>query len=283
MSRADNVLVGPAGWSYEDWNGPVYPRPRPKGFDPLSFLADAFDAIEINTTFYHPGSKKNALSWASRVSNNPRFQFTVKIWSRLTHEKTAFTGEDAAAAGIVPHALAEKGILGAALIQFPWSFKNEPGNVEKISRLARELSGLPLAVEVRHGSWNSKEFFDFLRDMNISFVNLDQPLIGDSMPPLQVATGGIGYVRLHGRNKENWFKKGAGRDDRYHYRYGEDELRPWVERSLALSASSETVFVIANNHYKGHAVTNALEIKRALGQKAELPLLPGYGLPLFPD
>jgi hypothetical protein len=25
------ILVGPAGWSYQDWEGQVYPTPKPQG------------------------------------------------------------------------------------------------------------------------------------------------------------------------------------------------------------------------------------------------------------
>ena len=62
------IRVGVAGWSYPDWAGVVYPRPRPKGFDELAYLSRFVDTIEVNSTFYHPGSVKNALSWSRRVA-----------------------------------------------------------------------------------------------------------------------------------------------------------------------------------------------------------------------
>jgi hypothetical protein len=45
-----HIRIGPAGWSYPDWEGPVYPKPKPRGFDPLVYLAQSFDTIEINST-----------------------------------------------------------------------------------------------------------------------------------------------------------------------------------------------------------------------------------------
>ena len=44
--------IGLAGWSYPDWKGRVYPVKPPRGFDPLAHLAEYFDTIEINSTFY---------------------------------------------------------------------------------------------------------------------------------------------------------------------------------------------------------------------------------------
>ena len=63
----DRIRVGPAGWSYQDWAGQVYPKPQPRGFDPLRYLARYFDAIEINSTFYRPAAPKTVESWLRRV------------------------------------------------------------------------------------------------------------------------------------------------------------------------------------------------------------------------
>ena len=34
------IRVGVAGWSYQDWEGVVYPPSKPRGFDPLTYLID---------------------------------------------------------------------------------------------------------------------------------------------------------------------------------------------------------------------------------------------------
>jgi uncharacterized protein YecE (DUF72 family) len=69
------LRVGPAGWSYQDWNGVVYPAPPPRGFDPLGYLADYFDTIEINSTFYRPCAAATARDWVARVAGHERFSF----------------------------------------------------------------------------------------------------------------------------------------------------------------------------------------------------------------
>ena len=62
-AKEGTVRFGPAGWDYPDWAGKVYPAPKPRGFDPLRYLAGYFDTIEINSTFYRPPSPKAARSW----------------------------------------------------------------------------------------------------------------------------------------------------------------------------------------------------------------------------
>src|SRR5256885_9585284 len=84
------VRVGPAGWSYKDWEGIAYPVPKPRGFDPLRYLACFFDTIEINSTYYRPATRKTGESWAQRVGEvdpGDRFKFTAKLWRRFTHDR----------------------------------------------------------------------------------------------------------------------------------------------------------------------------------------------------
>ena len=86
---AGKILVGPAGWSYADWEGIVYPRNKPRGFHAAAYLAQYFDTIEINTSFYNPLRAEVAAGWVDKVRHNPNFQFTAKLWKRFTHEREA--------------------------------------------------------------------------------------------------------------------------------------------------------------------------------------------------
>lgn len=54
------ISVGPAGWSYKDWYGKVYPSPKPRGFDELAYLARYCDTVEVNSSFYAPISTARA-------------------------------------------------------------------------------------------------------------------------------------------------------------------------------------------------------------------------------
>ena len=174
------ILVGPAGWSYADWEGIVYPRSKPRGFHEAAYLAQYFDTIEINTSFYNPLRAEVAASWVEKVQHNPSFQFTAKLWKRFTHERSAsLQDEKACKQGLDP--LAAAGRLGALLLQFPWSFKNTRENHEYMSGLFMQFMEYPLVVEVRHSSWNQPEIFDWLRAQGVGFCNIDQPVIGRSL------------------------------------------------------------------------------------------------------
>lgn len=282
------LRFGPAGWDYPDWAGKVYPSPKPRGFDPLRFLARYFATVEINSTFYRPPSAKAAKSWAERVAERRDFRFTAKLYRRFTHERaSAWTAEevDAVRDGLDPLAQADR--LGALLLQFPWSFRNDEKNREWLRDLARAFRQYPLVVEVRHISWNEPDFYRELSESGIGIVNLDQPMFHDSLPPAARATSPVGYVRVHGRNYKDWFRKTAGRDERYDYLYSAKELRPWADRTRSLSQEPGVtdVYVVNNNHFAGQAVVNALMLQAEVsGQPVPVPptLLQAYPKELAP-
>jgi uncharacterized protein YecE (DUF72 family) len=267
-----DIYIGPAGWAYEDWEGAVYPARGSAGFDRLGYLSNWFDCIEINSTFYRMPSARVCAGWAERTRGRPRFLFTVKLHRGFTHE-TGGPPAGAAAAflgGIAP--LSESGRLGSLLAQFPWSFRNSAAGLSRIERLVEEFAGFPIAVEVRHASWNTAAFYDFLERRGAGVCNIDQPLRRSSMPPSARSTAPTGYFRLHGLNYAAWFREGADRDERYDYLYEWRELEAWASRVSAAAARTARVFVILNNHYRGKAVCNALELKALLsGAPVDIP------------
>jgi len=266
-------FTGTAGWSYQDWDGIVYPEKKPSRFHGLNYLARFFNFIEINSTFYRPPVFRFAQSWANRVSEREFFLFAVKLHQDFTHnrEKTSSRLADEFKFGIEP--LRSSSRLGAILMQFPWSFRYSASSLDHLVSLFRFFSGYPLALEIRHTSWSRPEFYELLRENGVSFCNIDQPLFRDSLPPEEKVTHKeFSYVRLHGRNYKNWFKKDAGRDQRYDYLYSEAELDEWAGKIKFLSGKAEKVFIVTNNHYQGQAVVNALQIKNKLtGEIFELP------------
>jgi uncharacterized protein YecE (DUF72 family) len=265
------ILVGPAGWSYADWEGIVYPRSKPRGFHEAAYLAQYFDTIEINTSFYNPPRAEIVQSWVERVQHNPSFKFTAKLWKRFTHERSAnLQDEKAFKKGLEP--LLASGRLGALLLQFPWSFKNTRENHEYMSGLFMQFMEYPLVVEVRHSSWNQAQILEGLRGQGVGFCNIDQPVIGNSLAPSDHVTMPVGYVRLHGRNYEHWFTADDHPEERYNYLYSLEELKPWAERIAHIARSAEVTFVITNNHFQGKAIANALQLISILrGQRVRVP------------
>jgi len=268
------IRVGIAGWDYEDWKGPVYPVPAPRGFDPLAWLSGWFDVVEVNSTFYRPAAGKTVRSWLSRVEARPDFRFTAKVWRRFTHERTPFGPGEVRAVREGLDLLAGAGRLGAALLQFPWSFKRDEASRAWLRDVTLALQGLPLVLEVRHASWNVPELHASLAEKGIGFVNLDQPLFRGSLGPTARATSRVGYVRIHGRNVRDWFREGATRDERYDYLYTPDELRLWAERAKSIAAQPrvQDVYVVTNNHFAGQEVVNALQLRALVeGRRVEAP------------
>lgn len=265
------IRVGPAGWSYADWEGIVYPRPKPRDFHEAEYLAQFFDTIEINTTFYSPPSVQMAKGWARRVAHNPNFKFTAKLWQRFTHERNANRqAEKIFKESLAP--LREAGRLGALLLQFPWSFKNTRENREYLGGLVVEFMEYPLVLEVRHNSWNEPETFRMLAELGVGFCNIDQPVIGRSLGPSNRSTASVGYVRLHGRNYEHWFTAEDRPEERYNYLYSMEELEPWAQRISNIAERSDVTYVITNNHFQGKAIANALQLINLLShQPVHLP------------
>ncbi|MGH9327149.1 MAG: DUF72 domain-containing protein [Terriglobia bacterium] len=252
------VRIGPAGWSYPDWKGKVYPVKKPRGFHEVAYLAGFFDTVEINSSFYSSPRAEPARGWLRQVEHNPRFMFTAKLLHRFTHERNASVEDERGfKEGIRP--IAEDGRLGALLLQFPWSFKNAPENREYLAALCRQFGGYPLVVEVRHSSWEQPEVLEMLGEMGVGLSNIDQPVIGRSIAPGEHVTAPLGYVRLHGRNYRNWFRNGKP-EERYDYLYTLKELEPWAARVKRIMDSASTVYVIANNHFEAKGLVNALEL-----------------------
>ena len=270
------IRVGVAGWDYKDWKGVVYPHPRPRGFDPLRYLADYLDLIEINSTFYRPVSPEIAKRWVDRVRDAEHFSFTAKLSRRFTHErKTAWTDAEADEVRAGFDVLHDARKLDAVLVQFPWSFKNDEIGRDWLADIAITFVDYPLVVEVRHESWNTPDFLQWLAEQGIGFVNLDQPLFKKSIRPSAHVTASVGYIRVHGRNYSDWFRKDAGRDARYDYLYTPSELKPWAARASQAASHPTTaeVDVVFNNHYKGQAVVNALQFRKLIGgKKVEAPV-----------
>jgi len=101
-------------------------------------------------------------------------------------------------------------------------------------------------------------------------ASVDQPQFANSIKPSAEVTSPIGYVRLHGRNYQNWFREEANVLERYDYLYSNDELDPWVERIKQVADKARQTFVITNNHARGQSLVNAFEILAQL-EEARVP------------
>ena len=278
-----SLHIGTAGFSYKDWEGIVYPPDlKKRKIHPLEYLAQFLDACEINTSFYGHIRPNVGREWCRKTSAvNPEFVFSAKLYQGFTHcprgtrqpspfqlkvdpkeEKLAREGLDSIAA---------EGKLAAVLMQFPISFKNADDTRDYLFNLIARFSEYPLVLEIRHSSWNDPDLLSRLAEHGVGFCNIDQPRLGASLRGTEHVTSPVGYVRLHGRNYKEWFQA-DNRNDRYNYLYKPAELKPWAEKIRSVAEQTVKTLAITNNHYKGQAAVNALELKSMLsGSKVRVP------------
>jgi uncharacterized protein YecE (DUF72 family) len=161
MPQSQEIYIGTAGWSYKDWQGTVYPEQTKRSQHPLEYLAQFFDLVEINTSFYGHIKPEWGKLWCRKaVGVNPRFMFTAKLNRAFTHSPVAVvqstsaetinaTAEDEALAKAGLDSLMEEERLGALVIQFPISFKNTNENRDYLNTLLEKFAEYPNVVEVR--------------------------------------------------------------------------------------------------------------------------------------
>ncbi|RMG60852.1 MAG: DUF72 domain-containing protein [Calditrichaeota bacterium] len=256
--------VGTSGFSYQDWRGVFYPEDLPTG-KMLDYYAQYFNTVEVNSTYYRIPNR--AVFYHLSRKTPPDFDFMVKTHQETTHQRQ--NPEQAMQALIeAVQPLVEAGKFSGFLAQFPYSFKNTPENRDYLKQ-TRELAGdYPLFVEFRNWTWNRQEVFQFLRENNLGYVNVDQPRLRGLLPPQSVLTTDAGYVRFHGRNKQEWWQ--GTNETRYNYLYTEEELKEWLGRIATLLKQSKRTHIFFNNHPQGKAVKNALQLKALL--ESHLPL-----------
>jgi len=229
----------------------------------LATISNLFNLVEINTTFYRIPPCRNVEKWVSTVHDVSGFRFNVKLYRGFSHDRI-LDPELVMAFRKILNLFQDAGVLGCVLVQFPWSFKCRREEKIYIHKLLDSFSEFPLAVEVRHGSWNISAFFHYLRKQNVSFCNIDQPVIGQSLHLTSHVTAIRGYLRLHGRNRKSWFNNRSGRDERYNYLYTDAEIEHFVRLAHSMSNECDEIYIVTNNHYRGKAVYNAIQLSQRL-------------------
>jgi len=271
MATLNQVYIGTSGWSYPKgegtWTGYFYPDTR---INELEYYSQFFNAVEVNSSFYHPPNPAVAYNWTRRVHD--KFLFTVKLWQKFTHPKMFQESYGQAATisredidlflqGIDP--LARKGKLGALLAQFPPSFINNAPGKEKLYKLIELFGNFKLAVELRHRSWSEDPAVgNLLQSKKVAWVHIDEPKFESSVTDNIPIVGDMAYFRFHGRNAEMWWKGDV--ETRYQYLYSPDEICELAGKVKSATSSSKITFAFFNNHWKAYAPRNAVDIMKTL-------------------
>jgi uncharacterized protein YecE (DUF72 family) len=252
--------VGTSGFSYADWKGHFYP----KGIsdrDMLAFYTESYPMVEINATYYKVPTVKSVKTMVGKVPED--FEFVVKAHMSITHER------EPPERSLPPFLEAigpmlDSGMLGCLLFQFPGSFRHSQPSLEFLVDLRDHLPrDWPSVVEFRHSGWLRGSVYETLAAMELGFVNCDMPAIRGLMPPTDVVTSDISYVRLHGRNAGAWYDHDQAWE-RYDYSYSDQELTEWVPRLMDIARRSRKTYVAFNNHPRGQSAQNADTLRRKL-------------------
>jgi uncharacterized protein YecE (DUF72 family) len=246
-----DILLGTSGWSYKDWEGAFYPEGEKKK---LSFYAKFFRTVEIDSTFYAYPSPGMILG--ANKSTPPGFLFSAKLPKLITHEKSLDiergVKEDLFRFLHLLKPLMDDEKLGPLLIQLPPSFKYRGGLKNLAGFLGAAPSDVSFAVEFRNKSWLGRgDVVDLLRRHNVATTTVDEPLL----PPDTATTADFAFVRWHGQSERPW----------YNYRYRQEELAGWTEKVEAIAAKTKRLYGYFNNHFRGYAIENSLQMMELLG------------------
>lgn len=220
----------------------------------LSHYVKYFGTAEINSTFYRYPSRGMVYGWLKSSPKN--FVFTAKLPRIITHETKLNSGEH-----IENHLarflelmdpLRNASKLGPLLIQLPPSFSLSKHFNDLTNFLELLPSEFRFAIEFRNLSWIQEKTWKVLRDHNVAYTIVDEPLL----PSDVYITADFAYFRWHGRGKRPW----------YNYRYKREELESWVPKVLDVKDKVDKVYGFFNNHFHGYAIENCVEILEMLGE-----------------
>ena len=239
-----SIHVGTSGWSYEHWNGALYP-PGTKRWDRLDHYLGRFSSVELNASHYRWPRDTSFAGWRRRLPDG--FRMSVKAPRGLTHAKRLYAPEawvDRIARSW--HELGGK--RGALLVQLPPTMERDD------ARLAHFLGALPewmrVAVEFRHPSWHDDGVFRLLEQHRAAYCVMS----GARLPCILRATTDIVYLRLHGPDH----------DHLYGGSYSDADLAWWADRCREWEAGGAEVYAYFNNDGDGNAVRNASTLQHLL-------------------
>lgn len=289
-----NILIGTCSWTDPTLlASQFYPSYASTAEERLRYYSQNFNLVEVDSTYYSMLAERTAGLWCRRTPNN--FTFDIKAFSLFTQHPTQLQSLpsdiqtalgktniqrsrlyyrdlpfeirnelwDRFSQALLP--LDSAGKLGVVLFQFPQWFYPREDNREYIIQCQQRLPQYRLAIEFRNGAWLREREKDhtlsLLSDNNLAYVSVDEPQgFTSSVPPVAEATSDIGIVRFHGRNKENWEKKGITVAERFKYLYSEDELKEWLPKLGGLASQTKQLHVLFNNCHGDYGVRNAKDM-----------------------
>ena len=291
---AGRIAIGTSSWAdpgfVEEWYPPDLPaRER------LSWYAERFDAVEVNSTFYAVPSPRTVKRWAQETPDE--FTFDVKLHRLLSRHSADLRSlppalrEDATTnargrvelTAALEAALADEIVQAVAplrdklatfLLQLSPAFEPRKHELDELAALVARLNTTaPVAIELRNRFWvterRREETLRWFEEHDAAYVCIDGPEGSNAptlMPNLDVATrDDIAYLRAHGRNLQGYLR-GRSVAERFAYRYSDAELEELGERAGQLAQEVPNVRMMFNNNRGADAPVAAQRMRELLGQ-----------------
>jgi uncharacterized protein YecE (DUF72 family) len=273
------VRIGISGWTYPRWRGTFYPQGLPQRQE-LRYAAERMNSVEINGSFYSLQRRSSFEAWAASVPDD--FVFAVKGGRFITHMKKLSGIETPLANFLASGVLALDQKLGPILWQLPPNLGFNADRMDAfLAQLPRSAGSaaeiaahhdqrvpddraltkavhsryrLRHAIEPRHESFRTSEFYGLLRRYKMALVISDNP---GKWPIFTEITTDLMYVRLHGH------------DQLYTSGYSDRELDEWAAKIRSWTERGCDVYVYFDNDAKVHAPFDAMSLMERLGVRAQ--------------
>jgi uncharacterized protein YecE (DUF72 family) len=294
-------LIGTASWTDPTLvkSDTFYPPSAKTAEDRLKFYAEQFNTVEVDSTYYTLPAERNAKLWSERTPDG--FVFHIKAFALMTQHPAEVSRLPKNIREMLPAAqrdqrrltspsrevvdtafqmfwsamdpLKQSGKLGMIAFTFPPYFVPKPANFDYMASLPERLPGASIAIEFRHPSWVRDErqradTMNFLREHGLYYTSIDAPKDDSIVPSFIEATGDQLYLRMHGHNRENWFKHNITAAERFKYLYSESELDTVAKDLQRLDdLGVKRASVIFNNCYQNFGIMNASTMATILRQR----------------
>lgn len=296
------IHIGTCSWAESTLikSGEFYPREMKTAEERLRYYASHFEVVELNSSYYAIPDRNNVELWAHRTPE--KFIFHVKAYGALTGHgidpatlpadilatipsgqksgKCVYIKDRGALEDIggrfreALEPLNKCGKLGLMVFQFPPWFRYKSENLDFILFCQAVMGEFRIAVEFRYGDWlssgHNEEVFLFLRQNGITYITADEPQLGGlaTIPFLPEVTTDTAYFRFHGRNRENWLKRGIETSLKYDYLYSDSELGEFSRSVVKAREKAAAVNAMFNNCHGASAVKNAMRLRELLKRES---------------
>lgn len=238
--------IGTSGWNYKHWRNLIYP-PKFAQKNWLTFIADRFDTVEVNTSFYRIPKQETITAWQKSTPEN--FLFALKLWRGITHYRKLKNAADLTSRFLEVADVLDPSRRAPLLLQLP---PNQKRDIEKLEAYLEEFRGLSnsqwqIAVEFRSDDWLHRDVYKALDRQKAALCIHDMPGRGASQEPNDV---NFVYVRRHGPA-----------EGRYTGSYSNGLLTTDAKRIEGWVYEGRSVYVYYNNDIGGHAFHNAQQLR----------------------